>query len=62
MEGVDRAKATVLYKEAQKILVDEKVAIFLGEYSDIVVKRKSLKGFIHNSNYVYFDFYNMYRE
>ena len=62
MEGIDQAKAAEIYRKAQKILVDEKVAIFAGDIVDTVVKRKSLKGFEQNTNYTYFFFHDMYRE
>ena len=62
MEGIDRDKAAELYKKAQRILVDEKVALFLGDAQDAIVKRKSLGGVQQNTNMRYFFHYDMYRK
>jgi peptide/nickel transport system substrate-binding protein len=62
MEGINRDKAAEIYKKLQKIMVDEKVAIFLGDMKDVIVKRKSLKGLVQNTNINYFFHYDMYRE
>ena len=62
MEGIDRDKAAEMYKELQRILVDERVGIVLGDQQDVIVKQKSLKGLVQNTNINYFFHYDMYRE
>ena len=61
-EGVDRKKAAETYQKAQEFLVDDAVALFAGSADDVVVKQKSLKGYVYYPSQPYFWFYSMYRE
>jgi peptide/nickel transport system substrate-binding protein len=60
--GVDRQKATQMFIDAQKMVMDQAVAIPVYDEKDVYVTNKSFKGFVDNPAYpetVFF--YNTYR-
>jgi len=61
-EGVDRAAATKAYQDAQKILVDDAVAVFFADWKARIVKRASIKGYVHNPAYDAARWYTLYRK
>jgi peptide/nickel transport system substrate-binding protein len=61
-EGVDRAAATKAYQDAQKILVDDAVAVFFADWKARLVKRASIKGYVHNPAYDATRWYTLYRK
>jgi len=61
--GIDRAKATQLCYDVQKILVDDAPAIFIWDQIYTRAKQKTLKGYIDNPVYPHVVFfYDLYRE
>jgi len=61
-EGVDQDQAVKTYQKAEKILMEDAVAIFAGELKNVIVKQTSLKGFKFHPSYYHDWFYDMYRE
>ncbi|MEA3230282.1 MAG: ABC transporter substrate-binding protein [Thermodesulfobacteriota bacterium] len=61
-EGVDKAKATGLYSKAQKILVNDAVAVFYADLNDQVAKRTNIGGFVYNPSYNVAKIYDLYRK
>jgi peptide/nickel transport system substrate-binding protein len=61
-EGIDKAKATKLYGQAQKILVDDAVAVFYADMNDQVAKRADIGGFVYNPSYNIAKIYELYRK
>ncbi|WP_205576834.1 ABC transporter substrate-binding protein [Photobacterium salinisoli] len=59
LEGSDRAKAVSLYQQAQKILVDDAVAIFYADLKDRVIYRKGIEGLKPNPAYAATFFYQL---
>ncbi len=61
-EGVDKVKATELYSKAQKILVDDAVAVFYADLNDTVAMRADIGGFDYNPSYNIAKIYDLYRK
>jgi peptide/nickel transport system substrate-binding protein len=61
-EGVDKAKAIELYGKAQKILVDDAVAVFYADVNDQVGHRADIGGFVYNPSYNIARIYDLYRK
>lgn len=61
-EGIDKAKATELYSQAQKILVDDAVAVFYADLNDQVAMRADIGGFDYNPSYNIAKIYDLYRK
>jgi peptide/nickel transport system substrate-binding protein len=61
-EGVDKGKATELYSKAQKILVDDAVAVFYADMVDYVAKGADIGGFVYNPSYNIAKIYDLYRK
>ncbi len=61
LEATDRPKAIQLYQEAQKMLVDDAVAIFFADLMVRFVKRRSVSPLHPNPAYEMIYFYNLYR-
>jgi peptide/nickel transport system substrate-binding protein len=49
--GTDKAEAERMFQQAQQLLMDDAVAIFLCDIVDVFVIREDLKGFSHNPAY-----------
>lgn len=49
--GTDKAAAERMFQDAQQLLMDDAVALFLGDIVDVFVVREDLKGFAHNPGY-----------
>jgi peptide/nickel transport system substrate-binding protein len=61
--GIDRAKATELYKEAGTIVAEEAVSLFVTDSQSIYTINNSLKNFSENPAYPYIlFFYDFYKE
>ena len=61
--GIDRQKAAQTYIDAQKILIDQAVAVFPFDEKYTFVLNKSFKGFVPNPSYAHVVwFYDCYRE
>jgi peptide/nickel transport system substrate-binding protein len=61
-EGIDKAKATELYSQAQKILVDDAVAVFYADLNDQVAMRADIGGFDYNPSYNIARIYDLHRK
>jgi peptide/nickel transport system substrate-binding protein len=60
--GADREKATQMFIDAQKILIDQAVAIFFYDVADIHIARADVKGYVDNPAYPHVAFvYQMSR-
>lgn len=51
MMGTDKAAAGKMFQQAQQVLMDDAVAIFMSDIKDVFVIREDLKGFSHNPGY-----------
>lgn len=51
--GVDRAAAEQMFKDAQKILLDEATAVFIADTPTVTVVREDLNGYVINPAYTY---------
>jgi peptide/nickel transport system substrate-binding protein len=60
--GADREKATQMFIDAQKILIDQAVAIFYYDVADVHIARADVKGYVDNPAYPHVAFvYQMSR-
>jgi peptide/nickel transport system substrate-binding protein len=59
LEGTNRRAAAKLYRQAEKILEDDAVAIFSADLKDGMVLRSNIKGYFHNPAYETVFFYNL---
>jgi peptide/nickel transport system substrate-binding protein len=60
--GADREKATQMFIDAQKILIDQAVAIFYYDVADVHIARTDVKGYVDNPAYPHVAFvYQMSR-
>lgn len=63
ISGVDRARAKQMYVEAEKILVEDAVAVFIYDQQYVRIKRTSLMGYVDNPTYPHVVFfYYTYRQ
>lgn len=53
LSGVDRQKATDMFVEAQKMLMDNAVAYFLYDEQNVHVMRSDIKGYVDNPAYAH---------
>ena len=61
LEGTDKAAASAKYSAAQQLLIDEGVAIFVGDLNGRAIYRKSVKGVNINPAYDAIMFYSLSR-
>ena len=61
-EGVDKSKAIELYGKAQKILVDDAVAVFYADVNDQAGHRADIGGFVYNPSYNIARIYDLHRK
>jgi len=58
LSGVDRPKAEQMFIEAQRILIDEAVAVFMLDRPNVHLIRSEIKGYIDNPAYGHVTFVN----
>jgi peptide/nickel transport system substrate-binding protein len=60
---INRDKSIELYKQVQRILVEEAVTIYVVQRKALSICRSWVHGFSYNPNYeAYYSYYDMYKE
>ena len=62
LEASNRKAAIRLYRQAQRILIDDAVAIFSVDIKNGMVKRRNIGGYRRNPAYETVFFYRLYKK